>query len=279
MGVEPGFSDVAARYAADQLFSAIHEIGVRDGADLVVDGYDFAPTFSIWTTIEECLNPPVIYERERGWFTTAPFSEPEMFTFPEGIGPLKCVNVEHEEVILMPRWIDVKRVTFKYGLGEEFIDVLRRSTSSTGVDRPGRRARASRCRLATSSPPASPTRPTLGDKMTGRTCAGTWLTGLGKDGEPREVYVYHIVDNAWSMREFGHQAVVWQTAVMPAVAIELMAKGIWHRPGSSGRRRSRRCRSSICSTSSAASGSGPSTATAPRSKPEYDGVSRLHRVE
>ena len=86
MGVEPGFSDVAARYAADHLFSRIDEIGVRDGADLVVDGYDFAPTFSIWTTIEECLNPPVIYERERGWFTTEPFSEPEMFTFPEGIG-------------------------------------------------------------------------------------------------------------------------------------------------------------------------------------------------
>jgi saccharopine dehydrogenase-like NADP-dependent oxidoreductase len=59
MGVEPGFSDVAARYAADELFSKIDEIGVRDGADLVVDGYDFAPTFSIWTTIEECLNPPV----------------------------------------------------------------------------------------------------------------------------------------------------------------------------------------------------------------------------
>ena len=86
MGVEPGFSDVAARYAADHLFSRIDEIGVRDGADLVVDGYDFAPTFSIWTTIEECLNPPVIYERERGWFTTPPFSEPEIFTFPAGIG-------------------------------------------------------------------------------------------------------------------------------------------------------------------------------------------------
>ena len=46
----------------------------------------FAPTFSIWTTIEECLNPPIVYERDRGWFTTAPFSEPELFTFPEGIG-------------------------------------------------------------------------------------------------------------------------------------------------------------------------------------------------
>ena len=87
-------------------------------------GYDFAPTFSIWTTIEECLNPPVVWEKDRGWFTTAPFSEPEVFDFPEGIGPVECVNVEHEEVLLIPRWVDAKRVTFKYGLGDEFITVL-----------------------------------------------------------------------------------------------------------------------------------------------------------
>ena len=98
MGVEPGLADVFARYAADQLFSEIDELGVRDGANLVVDGYDFAPSFSIWTTIEECLNPPVIWEKDRGWFTTEPFSEPEVFDFPEGIGPVECVNVEHEEV-------------------------------------------------------------------------------------------------------------------------------------------------------------------------------------
>ena len=231
MGVEPGFSDVAARFAADELFAEIHEIGVRDGADLDVEGYDFAPTFSIWTTIEECLNPPVIYERDRGWFTTEPFSEPEVFTFPEGIGPLQCVNVEHEEVILMPRWIEVGRVTFKYGLGEEFIDVLKTLRkldlhSTEPVDVRGVKVSPRDVVAATLPDPA-----TLGDRMTGRTCAGSWITGLGTDGQPREVYVYHVVDNAWSMREFGHQAVVWQTAVMPAVAIELMASGVWHRPG------------------------------------------------
>src|SRR5262249_56921215 len=59
IGVEPGLSDVFARYARDHLFSEIDEIGMRDGADLVVDGYDFAPTFSIWTTIEASLNPPL----------------------------------------------------------------------------------------------------------------------------------------------------------------------------------------------------------------------------
>ena len=227
MGVEPGFSDVAARYAADHLFSKIDEIGVRDGADLVVDGYDFAPTFSIWTTIEECLNPPVIYERERGWFTTEPFSEPEIFTFPEGIGPLQCVNVEHEEVILIPRWIDVDRVTFKYGLGDDFINVLKTLQKLELVSTDPVEVRGVKVSPRDVVAAALPDPAELGDKMTGRTCAGTWVRGLGPDGERREVYLYHIVDNAWSMKEFGHQAVVWQTAVMPAVAIELMATGQW----------------------------------------------------
>ncbi|HSD79461.1 MAG TPA: saccharopine dehydrogenase NADP-binding domain-containing protein, partial [Solirubrobacteraceae bacterium] len=63
IGVEPGLSYVFARYAADHLFAAIDEVAVRDGANLEVEGYEFAPTFSIWTTIEECLNPPLIWER------------------------------------------------------------------------------------------------------------------------------------------------------------------------------------------------------------------------
>nr|WP_233579475.1 saccharopine dehydrogenase C-terminal domain-containing protein [Verrucosispora sp. FIM060022] len=68
---------------------------------------------------------------------------------------------------------------------------------------------------------------TLGDRMRGRTCAGTWVRGTGVDGRPREVYLYHVVDNEWSMREYGHQAVVWQTAINPVVALELLAGGAW----------------------------------------------------
>jgi saccharopine dehydrogenase-like NADP-dependent oxidoreductase len=227
MGVEPGLSDVFARYAADHLFSRIDEIGVRDGGDLVIDGQGFAPTFSIWTTIEECLNPPLVYERERGWFTTEPFSEPEVFRFPDGIGPLSCVNVEHEEVILMPRWLDVGRVTFKYGLGEEFIEVLK-TLHKLGLDS----TRPVDVRGATVAPrdlvaAIVPNPAELGDRMHGRTCAGTWVRGLDPDGEPREVYLYHVVDNEWSMATSGHQAVVWQTALNPVIALELLAAGEW----------------------------------------------------
>jgi saccharopine dehydrogenase-like NADP-dependent oxidoreductase len=68
---------------------------------------------------------------------------------------------------------------------------------------------------------------TLGDRMAGKTCAGTWVKGTGKDGTPREVYLYHVVDNEWSMAEYGHQAVVWQTAINPVIALDLLASGTW----------------------------------------------------
>jgi len=234
MGVEPGLSDVFARYAADELFGEITELGVRDGASLEVAGYEFAPTFSIWTTIEECLNPPVVWERGRGWFTTEPFSEPEVFTFPAGIGPVECVNVEHEEVLLMPRFLEAQRVTFKYGLGTEFIGVLR-TLHKLGLDktdpvRVGSASVSPRDVVAACLPdPAG-----LGDKMSGLTCAGTWVTGTARDdadGAPREVYLYHVVDNAWSMAEYGSQAVVWQTAVNPVVALELIDSDAWSGAG------------------------------------------------
>ena len=231
IGVEPGLSDVFARYAADELFAEIDLVGIRDGANLVVDGYDFAPTFSIWTTIEECLNPPVIWERGRGWYTTEPFSEPEIFEFPEGIGPVECVNVEHEEVLLIPRWVECRRVDFKYGLGEEFIEVLK-TLHKLGLDS----TQPVRVRGVEVSPrdvvaAALPDPATLGDRMRGKTCAGTYVTGTGKDGRPRATYLYQVVENEHAMAEWGHQAVVLQTALNPVAALELLASGTWSGTG------------------------------------------------
>ncbi len=231
MGVEPGLADVFARYAADELFSELDEIGIRDGSNLEVEGHDFAPTFSIWTTIEECLNPPLVWERGRGFYTTEPFSEPELFDFPGGIGPVECVNVEHEEVVLVPRELDCRRVTFKYGLGSEFIEVLRtlhklgldsvQPVSVRGVEVAPRDVVAA----------CLPDPATLGERMRGKTCAGTLVTGAGKDGSPRSVYLYHVADNERTMREYGHQAVVLQTALNPIVALELVASGAWSGAG------------------------------------------------
>ncbi|GAA4117840.1 saccharopine dehydrogenase C-terminal domain-containing protein [Nocardioides fonticola] len=234
IGVEPGLSDVFARYAADHLFSEIDELGTRDGANLVVrdeSGAEiFAPSFSMWTTIEECLNPPVVWQ-DGAWHTTAPFSEPEVFDFPEGIGPVECVNVEHEEVLLMPRWIDCKRATFKYGLGEEMITILK-VLHQLGLDRTDK-VRVKGVEVSPRDVVAAvlPDPATIGPRMTGKTCAGLWVTGRGTDGEPRSTYLYHVVDNEWTMREYGHQCVVWQTAINPVVALELLATGVWSGAG------------------------------------------------
>ena len=227
IGVEPGLADVFARYAADHLFSEIDELGVRDASDIVVHGYEFAPSFSIWTVIEECLNPPVIWEKDKGWYTTEPFSGAEVFDFPEGIGPVECVNVEHEEVLLMPRWVDAKKVTFKFGLGDEFIEVLK-TLRKLGLDRT-EKVRVGHHEVSPRDVVAAclPDPLTLGDKMTGKTCAGLYVTGTGKDGNPRAVYLYHVSDNDWTMQEYGAQAVVWQTAMNPVVALELLSTGAW----------------------------------------------------
>ncbi len=234
LGIEPGFADVCARYAADHLFSHIDEVGVRDGANLTIDGYDFAPTFSIWTVIEECLNPPVVWERDRGWFCLTPFSEPEVFHFPDGIGDVECVHVEHEEVLLVPRWIDCDKVTFKYGLGDEFIEVLS-TLHKLGLDRTAKvNVRGVEVSPRDVVAACLPDPATLGDKMHGRTCAGTYVTGTGTDGEPRATYLYHVSDNEETMAKHGCQAVVWQTAINPVFAMELLANGIWTGSGVQG---------------------------------------------
>ena len=140
----------------------------------------------IWTTIEECLNPPVVWEKDRGWFTTAPFSEPEVFDFPEGIGPVECVNVEHEEVLLMPRWIDARPGDLQVRAGR---GVHRRAagrcTSSAWTDR--RRYACGGVEVSPRDVVAAvlPDPARLGELMCGKTCAGpVGAAARGTDGPP-----------------------------------------------------------------------------------------------
>jgi saccharopine dehydrogenase-like NADP-dependent oxidoreductase len=209
-------------------------VTVFDGSNLTVEGADFAPSFSIWTTIEECLNPPLVWEDGRGWYTTEPFSELEVFDFPEGIGPVECVNVEHEEVVLIPQKVDAKKVRFKYGLGSEFISTLKTihmlgMDSKDSINVQGVQV-SPRDLLAAALPDPA----TLGARMRGKTCAGTYVKGLDKNGKPKAVYIYNVVDNSWSMENYGDQAVVWQTAINPVMALELIHKGIWKPEGVNG---------------------------------------------
>ncbi len=230
MGMDPGLSDVFAAYAAKHLFDEVHEVNIRDGGSLRIEGYPFATVFSIWTTIEECLNPPVIWERDAGWYTVEPFAEPELFPFPEGVGPVECVHVEHEEVTLVPRWIDCRKVTFKYALGSEFIETLK-TLHLLGLDRKDR-IRVKGVDVAPRDVVAAltPDPATVGDSMVGLAIVGTQVTGI-KDGRPREVYLYQASDAQETMRRFGLQVVGYQTGFNPVLAMELLAEGAWKGQG------------------------------------------------
>jgi saccharopine dehydrogenase-like NADP-dependent oxidoreductase len=229
MGMDPGLSDVFTARAAKHDFDDVHEVHVRDGGDLGIPGFAFAPVFSIWTTIEECLNPPVVWENG-DWHTTEPFSGAESFPFPEGIGPVECVNVEHEEVLLVPRWIETRKATFKYALGDDFIDKLK-TIHALGMDRTDRVTVkgvdvAPRDVLAAITPdPIS-----LGDKFRGRAVVGTWVLGI-KDGQPRETFAYQMADAEEIWAKHRLQVVGWQTGFNPTIAMELLATGAWSGAG------------------------------------------------
>jgi saccharopine dehydrogenase-like NADP-dependent oxidoreductase len=229
IGIEPGMSDIFARYAQDYLFSEIDAVTILDGSSLTVDGYEFAPSFSIWTTIEECLNPPLIWNE--GWHTAKPFTGGVTFDFPEGIGLVECVDVEHEEVALIPQKIKAKKVTFKYGLGNDFIEKLK-TIHALGLSNKQKVTYrgmeiAPRDFLASLLPDPA----TIGPIMHGKTCAGAHVAGLNKEGKPYACYIYNVVDNEWSMKNYGDQAVVWQTAINPVIAMELIANGTWKPAG------------------------------------------------
>ena len=232
-GVEPGMVNVFARYAWDFLFDEIHELNVRDADNLEVEGIDIAFGFSIWTTIEECLNPPIIWEKDRGWYVTESFSEPEIFRFPDPVGDQEVINIEHEEVLMFPRFFadkGLKRVTFKFGVPRDMRQVLKileslGLTSTEKINVKGVEVSPRDVVAACSPDPAS-----LGDKMKGQLSAGLWVKGI-KNGKERSVYIYQLVDNEDSMKKYGSQAVVAQTAVGPVIMMELLSKGIWEGKG------------------------------------------------
>ena len=192
-----------------------------------------------------------IWERERGWFTTEPFSEPEVFEFPEGIGAGRVrerrARGGRADPALGRLPAGDVQVRARRGVHRGAADAAQ---ARARLDRAGararRRGRAARRRRRGAARPGDARRPD--DRQDVR---GHLVTGIGKDGEPRATYLYHVVDNEQTMREYGHQAVVLQTAMNPVVALELLATGAWRARACSAPRRSRRRRSSSCSPTTA----------------------------
>ena len=180
--------------------------------------------FSIWTTIEECTNPAIVWESRQGLAHRGAVLDPEPFWLPEGIGTVEVANVEHEEVICIGRAAHllkgVKQATFKYALGDEFMNAIEVfkaiNLHKTEKIKVGDSVVSPRDVVAAAAPDPIE----IGKRYVGKTAAGTWLRGT-KDGMEREVYLYQVADNQECVEKYDQQVVQAQTAFTPVVLWEL----------------------------------------------------------
>jgi saccharopine dehydrogenase-like NADP-dependent oxidoreductase len=233
-GVEPGMADYFARYAADHYFDEVEEMGVRDGSNLAIPGFEgIAFGFSAWSTIDELTCPAIVWEAGKGISEVPPFSEKEPFFLPEGIGTVDVGHVAHDEVVHISRNAGllkgVRKATFKYGLGDEFeaaMGVLKslnlhevEPVEVAAAD--GRHVMVAPRDLVAA---ACPDPAEIGKHFIGKTAAGLWVKGR-RDGLERELYLYQVADNQDCLETFGTQAVVCQTAFTAVITLELLATG------------------------------------------------------
>ncbi len=235
MGIDPGVVNVFAKYAATHLFDELKELHVKDGGNLSIpsgDKDDITFGFNVWTVLDEVMNPNVEYNRGK-FIVEKAFAGAEDFYMPEGVGKNRLVKVEHEEVVTMPRYLSkygLERCTFKISLDENLITALKvldklglRSIHPVEVD--GVKVIPRDVVAACAPQPKD-----IGSEMTGEMLVGVDCKGI-KDGREKEYFIYQPFDNGQSMRDWGMQAVVAQTGFGAALAIELMAKGIWREAG------------------------------------------------
>lgn len=236
LGIDPGVVDVFAKFAAEYLFDELKEIHVKDGGNLEIPNAgedDITFGFNVWTVLDECVNPNVEWSKEKGFFVDKPFSGQEVFEMPAGVGPNTLVKVEHEETVLMPRFLEkygLEKCTFKIALDDNLINALKVVTalglrSTHPVDVNGVKVSPRDVVAACAPQPKD-----IGDEMIGKMCVGVHCIGT-KDGKKREIFMYQPFDNQQSMKDWQMQAVVAQTGFGAAVGIELMGKGVWKDEG------------------------------------------------
>jgi len=236
LGIDPGVVDVFAKFAAVHLFDTLREIHVKDGGNLDIPNAgedDVVFGFNVWTVLDECLNPNVEWSKKEGYKIEKPFSGKEVFDMPAGVGANTLVKVEHEETVLMPRYLQeygLEKVSFKIALDDNLINALK-AVDALGlrnmneIDVNGVKV-APRDVVAAAAPQPKD----IGDEMVGKMVVGIHCIGT-KDGKEREIFMYQPFDQEESMKRWEMQAVVAQTGFGAAIGIELIGRGIWKDKG------------------------------------------------
>lgn len=228
IGVDPGVTNILARWASDHLAS-IDEIVVYDGDNsLLKASYAFALPFSPDTSIEECLQPPLSYVN--GAFVTGAALDTgiEVFDFPEPVGPLTVRSVSHEEAGTLPVYLPNKelvRCEFKYALPDEYINILRvlktlGLDSEEAIEINGMKVVPRQVVTA-----LLPTPTDLAHAFEGTSCVGTWVHGQTHSGDLVEWYLYTMGTHATSWNDMEANVTVWQAGLPSVIATDLLFSG------------------------------------------------------
>jgi saccharopine dehydrogenase (NAD+, L-lysine-forming) len=226
MGVDPGCTNVFARYGADQL-DRVDKILVRDGDNGRVEGYRFALYFSPDTVIDECIvQPPMVYEDGRFVLGKPLETGIEDFVFPEPLGKMRVYSVAHEEVETLPRNIKkgLRYCDFKYALDDQMVEVLK-VLNLLGLDRPDPVSVKGVEVVPRDVVTALLPKPIdLGGKIKGWSCVGSVIRGA-KASVEKEYYVYTMSSHDEAYQRLGVNATVYQTGIPPVVIAEMIAEG------------------------------------------------------
>jgi saccharopine dehydrogenase (NAD+, L-lysine-forming) len=230
MGMDPGVTNVFARYGADRM-DEVWYIGVRDGDSGSVAGME-DKFYTLWSpsiAIEECLLPAMIWE-DGEYRRVGLFQDPELFPFPAPVGPQVCYVVDHEEAKTIPLCLPgvkekgLRRCDFKYSLDEDFINVLK-VLHKLGLNHPfpidvkGTMVAPRDVVVALMPNPAE-----VEGEATGWGLIGTMIHGMQDNQEKR---LFYYVKNSYEdcQKELGASAVAYQTGRPPAAMAECFARG------------------------------------------------------
>jgi saccharopine dehydrogenase (NAD+, L-lysine forming) len=226
-GIDPGASDVFARCLYDQ-FDKVESLTVLDGDNAAVDGFEIVASFSPATMIEEvAASPPGFVDGVLTVRESMSAANSFEFDFPAPVGRLRVWNTDHEESVLMPRYLadkGLRNANFFIALDDRFMELVR-VVRTLGLDSRepvefGGGRFAPLDFIASRLPRAVD----LYGKMHGHVCVGALAEGsIG--GKPTRRYMYQITSHDEAFAKMGVQGTGYQTGLCAACAVIMWAQG------------------------------------------------------
>lgn len=224
VGLEPGISNALAGYAASKLDSVI-EVHVIDGDNGVIEGHDFASTWSPVDWIDEVCVPAAVFRNGKIEYVP-PLNEREVYDFPEPIGPLPVYKTLHDETFLISKHIKgVRHVDFRIGIDDGFASMAKTLRklglhSKELVDVKGVKMRPLDLLASLMPRPVD-----VAGKLKGH--GGTVVEVIGvKDSEPTRVKAWAFASHEESYEKYHTNATGFLVGVGGAIPTEMLIEGL-----------------------------------------------------